>query len=64
MRLSLKAISEFQDIYFKKYEVELSNDEANKKGLELLEFFKTIYKKVPNKDSEILRFLDPEYRAS
>lgn len=43
MQLSKKAIDEFKRIYFQKFHVELVDEEANAKGVELLEFVKLIY---------------------
>lgn len=47
MQLSQKAITDFKKIYFEEFKVELTDEEANKKGLELLEFIKLIYKPIP-----------------
>jgi len=47
MQLSRKAINDFKKIYFEEFKVELTNEETNKKGLELLEFIKLIYKPIP-----------------
>ena len=47
MRLSKKAIDEFKEIYFKKFGVQLTDEKANELGVELLEFFKLIYKPIP-----------------
>jgi len=52
MKLSKEAIEEFKKIYFNKFKVELSDEEANTKGIELMEFFKLLYKPLP-KDLEI-----------
>ena len=49
MRLSDKAIEEFREIYKKQFKEELSVEEANEKGLELLKFMKAIYKPIPRK---------------
>lgn len=46
MKLSKEAIDEFKRIYLKQFKKQLSNEEANEKGVELLEFFKLIYKPV------------------
>ncbi len=54
MKLSQKAIHEFQKIYQEKFGISLKDDEANKKGLELLEFIKMIYQEVPKKDQDLL----------
>ena len=47
MQLSRKAIDDFKKIYLDKFKVELTDDEANKKGVKLLEFMKLIYKPIP-----------------
>ena len=47
MQLSKKALDKFKQIYQKEFMVELSDEEANEKGLELLEFFRLIYKPIP-----------------
>lgn len=47
MKLSNNAIQEFKEIYLKKFDVELSIEQANEKGLELLNLFKLIYKHIP-----------------
>ncbi len=49
MRLSKKAIDEFKVIYFLKFGIQLSDEQANELGVELLEFFKLIYKPIPKK---------------
>ena len=54
MRLSLQAISDFKAIYQQKFGVELTDDEANLKGLEVLRFFQCIYRKVPKEDEQKL----------
>lgn len=47
MKLSDKAIKDFKRVYFNKFGVRLSDEEANEKGIELLEFFRLIYKPIP-----------------
>ena len=49
MQLSKNAVEDFKKLYFKKYKIKLSDEEANKKGLLLLHVFKAVYKPVPNK---------------
>jgi len=46
MKLSQKAINEFKRIYFEEFKVSLSDEEANQKGLELLQFIRLIYKPI------------------
>lgn len=64
MRLSLRAISDFKVIYYDRFKVALTDDEANQKGVELLELFQLIYRKVPVEDTQKLKLFDTEYRAS
>ena len=47
MKLSQKAIDDFKKIYFKQFGIDLSDEEANALGIELLEFFRLIYKPIP-----------------
>ena len=47
MQLSRKAIDDFKKIYFEEFKIKLSDEEANKKGIELLTFIKLIYKPIP-----------------
>lgn len=47
MQLSVRAIDNFKKIYFEEFKVRLTDEEANKKGVELLEFIKLIYKPIP-----------------
>lgn len=47
MQLSRKAIDDFKRIYIEEFKVKLTDEEANKKGVELLEFIKLIYKPIP-----------------
>ena len=54
MKLSTKAIEEFKGIYQKKFGINLSDDEANKLGVELLKFFKLVYKPIPKNEYERL----------
>jgi len=44
MKLSEKAIEEFKKIYFKKFNIHISDEEANRLGIQLLEFVKLIYR--------------------
>jgi len=55
MQLSHKAISDFKRIYLEKFNHQLSDEEANKLGVELLEFFKLIYKPIPKKEYEYFK---------
>lgn len=45
--LSAKAIQDFKDLYFKKYKITLSDNEAEKLFLQFLNFFKLIYRPIP-----------------
>jgi len=42
MKLSQQAITDFKAIYFQEYDILLSDEEANQKGIELLQFFALI----------------------
>lgn len=44
MQLSKKAIEEFKKIYLKKFNVNLSDSDANRLGIELLNFVKLMYR--------------------
>lgn len=46
MKLSQEAINEFKRIYFKKFNIDLTDEEANRLGIELLVFFKLLFKPV------------------
>lgn len=46
MRLSEQAISDFQTIMNEEFSMELSVDEANAKGIELLSIFKDVIKPI------------------
>ena len=46
LKLSDKAIDEFKEIYSQEHGVDLSNEDANEHGIELLEFMKLIYKPI------------------
>jgi len=54
MQLSQKAISDFKQIYLKKFNQQLNDEKANELGVELLEFFMLIYRPIPKKDYERL----------
>ena len=47
MQLSKKAIDEFKIIWKKEFKEDISDEKANRKGLELLRFMKLIYKPIP-----------------
>lgn len=47
MTLSTSAISEFRSLYFNQFDIHLSEHQANEFGLELLNFFKLIYRPMP-----------------
>jgi hypothetical protein len=48
LKLSDKAIQEFKKIYQSEVGTDLDDIEANRLGIELLEFFKLIYRQIPN----------------
>jgi hypothetical protein len=52
MRLSPNALQEFKDCYQKHFGVLIADDEANKKGVELLEFFRIVYRPIPKNNYE------------
>lgn len=49
-RLLNKTIIEFQTLYFNKVGIRLSEEESEEKALELLTFFKVIYKPIKKDD--------------
>jgi len=44
--LSKSAIKSFKDIYYQEFKIILSDEDANNKAKELLEFIKLIYKPI------------------
>jgi hypothetical protein len=60
MRLSTKAISEFKQIYKNQFGVELTDDETNTKGLELLKFFQVMSKPIPKENEAYFLSLNVE----
>ena len=64
MQLSLQAISDFKAIYQRQFARMLSDDEANQKGLELLEFFQYMSKPIPKDDEPFFLSLNDENEAS
>ncbi len=55
IRLSLKALESFKKLYLEEYGVSLSDEDANRLGLELLQFVSLIYRPIPVKDSDLVR---------
>jgi len=47
LKLSNKALEEFKKIYLSEFGISLSDDIANKLGVELLELFEIIYRPLP-----------------
>lgn len=47
MQLSQKAIIEFKKIYLEEFKIELTDEDANKKGVDLLNFIRLIYRPIP-----------------
>lgn len=47
MQLSKRAINDFKRIYLAEFKVELTDEEANRKGVGLLELIKLIYRPIP-----------------
>lgn len=54
MNLSMRAISEFQNIYKDVYGSEITAEKAENMGLDFLSFFKLIYREVPACDLDRL----------
>lgn len=54
MKLSEKAILDFQQIFQAKLGILLSAEEAESRALELMSFFSLIYIPISKKDSDIL----------
>lgn len=54
MNLSRNAVSEFQAIYKSLYGSEIAYEQAENMGLNLLRFFRLIYRQVPKTDKEKL----------
>lgn len=48
LKLSEKAIQKFKAIYQSEFGTDIDDIEANRLGIELLEFFKLIYRQIPN----------------
>lgn len=55
VQLSNKAIVDFKKIYQKKFDVNLTDIEANEKGIELLEFFRLVYRPIPKNEYEYFK---------
>lgn len=53
--LSEKAITKFKEIYYLEKGVNLSDREAEEKGLVLLNFLKLVYRPIPKEDEEFFR---------
>lgn len=51
MKLSIQAVNAFKELYLKHFSIELENEDANTLGMELLNFFKLIYRAIPKADS-------------
>lgn len=51
-RLSQKAIDDFKKVYFQQQGIKLSDDEANTKGLEVLEMVKIVFRDIPKNEYE------------
>lgn len=50
LRLSPQAIREFQDLYFKEFQIEISVREADRLGMNLLKLFSAVYKPIRRND--------------
>ena len=47
MQLSKTAINEFKKIHFEEFKIALTDEEANKEGVQLLKLIKMIYRPIP-----------------
>ena len=47
MQLSKKAIDDYKKLFFEESKVMLTDEEANRKGVQLLKLMKLIYKPIP-----------------
>lgn len=54
-RLSQKAIDDFKKVYFQQEGIKLSDDEANTKGLEVLEMAKLVFRDIPKNEYEYFK---------
>lgn len=52
-KLKNTTISEFKKIYQKEFGITLNDIEANKLAIELLEFFKLIYRPIPKNNNSL-----------
>lgn len=64
MKLSTNAISEFKQIYRNQFGTELTDAEANTKGVELLELFQIFSKPIPKEYEQYFASLNVEDGAS
>ena len=53
-QLSREALDSFKAIYFQHEGVELTDEQANTKGLEILEMMKIVYRDIPKNEYEKL----------
>ena len=62
MSFSIQAINDFKRLYLKHFHLELENEDVAILGMELLSFFKLIYRAVPKVDSyKVLTQVVPVY---
>lgn len=54
MQLSKRAVDDFKKIYLKEFKVSLSDEQANSKGLALLNLVKLIYRPINKNENEKL----------
>ena len=52
MKLSEEAIKEFKKIYYQEYGKQISDEEAQEKGQNLLSLFKIIYRAIPEDENK------------
>ena len=51
MKLSDKAVIDFKKIYFEELKIVLTDEEANKQGVQLLKLMKIVYRPIPTQES-------------
>jgi len=54
MQISEQRIHQFQQIYLKHYGKEISKEEAQKQGMQLLTMMQHVYQPIPEKNNEPL----------
>lgn len=49
-RLSNEAIQSMKDKYFEVFGIKITDDDANVKGIELLQYFSVVYRPIPKEN--------------